>query len=438
MSEIRVLPTDLQKPFSGSLSVPGDKSISHRSAIFAGIADGKTEVTGFLTSEDCLATVAAMRAMGVGIEQDPADPTHLTITGCAGKLQAPTVGGSMIDCGNSGTTMRLLSGLFAAQPFTVTLMGDASLSRRPMGRVIKPLSQMGATFVAHGEKADCAPLAITGASDGAKAFHYDMPVASAQVKSAVLIAGLFAQGRTSVTEPAPTRNHTETMLRHFGVETSHKGSEISLSGPATLKAGDFYVPGDISSAAFWCVAAAARPGSELTLAGVGLNPTRTGILDVLAQMGADITRTVTGGQEGEPFGDVTIRGTRLKGTTIGGDIIPNVIDELPVIAVAACLASGETVISDATELRVKESDRIATVAQNLQAMGADVTERPDGMIIQGGKPLHATTVDATGDHRIAMAFSIAGLFASGETIIENAECVNTSYPGFAGILSRFV
>ncbi len=417
-------------PIRHSINVPGDKSISHRSAMFAALANGKSTITGFLESEDCLSTINAMRGLGARIEQTGAG-TFL-IEGCGGTFTAPA---QDVDCGNSGTTMRLISGILAAQPFRSRLIGDASLSKRPMGRVINPLTEMGGRFSSEGGRP---PLVIEGGE--LSSISYEMPVASAQVKSAILLAGLFAKGATSVIEPAACRDHTERMLQEFGVhldlgEADADGRRrIALTGPQTLTARDFAVPGDISSAAFWLVAAAAKEGSDIVIESVGLNPTRTGIITVLQRMGAKIVISPRDGQHAEPLGNVRVVGGPLQGTVIGGSEIPNVIDELPVLAVAGALAQGTTIIRDAKELRVKETDRIAAVAENLRLMGAHVAETEDGMIIEGGHPLHRARLECFGDHRIAMAFAIAGLFAKGETIIENVECVATSYPTFGSTL----
>lgn len=410
-------------------SVPGDKSMSHRAAIIAGLADGQGVVTNFLPSEDCLNTLQAMASVGVAyevLEEMPGfGPTQLRIHGLKGQLQAPH---KPIDCGNSGTGMRLLAGLLAAQPFESELFGDESLSSRPMGRVITPLSQMGAQIEAQGEKPGCAPLKITGKK--LQPIRYEMPVASAQVKSAVLLAGLFCEGVTSVVQPADTRDHTERMLEAYGVRTERDGQEIRLVGGQIPQARDFRVPGDISSAAFWIVAASALPGSRLLIRHVGLNPTRTAIIDVMRRMGATITVVSTESAQGEPIGDLEIRGARLLGTEILPAEVPNLIDEIPVISVAAALAQGKTIIRNAKELRVKETDRISTVVKNLRLMGGEVEEFDDGMEITGVTVLRGCHLQSYGDHRIAMAFAIAGLFAEGETVVENTACVNTSYPGF--------
>jgi len=426
MSEFRVKSISR---LHAEFSVPGDKSMSHRAAILGGLSNGSCTIRNFLPSEDCVNTLNAMKALGANHEvleeMKGYGPIDLVIHGQSGKLSAPA---APIDCGNSGTGMRLLAGLLAGQPFTSELFGDASLSGRPMGRITNPLGEMGANIETKGEKPGCAPLLIHGAK--LSSITYEMPVASAQVKSAVLLAGLFAEGKTTVIQPAETRDHTERMLASFRVSTRHDGNAISIYGGQIPESCDFTVPGDISSAAFWLVAAAALPGSRLVIQNVGLNPTRTAILKVLSRMGAHMIEIVHQ-SHGEPIGNIEIHGANLTGTTIFPEEVPNLIDEIPVIAVAAALASGKTVIRNAKELRVKETDRITTVVENLRAMGAQVTEFEDGMEIEGGAPLHGADVDSYGDHRIAMAFAIAGLFASGETVVRNVECVNTSYPGFA-------
>lgn len=416
-------------PIRAEIRVPGDKSISHRAAMLAAISDGPCALDNYLDGEDCLGTLDVLRRLGVRIESGAAG-CHL-VHGLGGRFVAPN---SDLECGNSGTTMRLMSGLLAAQPFRSRLTGDASLSRRPMRRIMTPLGEMGARFYTEGA-GDCPPLVIEGASDLC-GIEYRLPMASAQVKSAVLLAGLFARGMTAVTEPAPTRDHTERMLEYFGVPVNKDGLRISVEGGHLPVARDFTVPGDISSAAFWIAAAAARPGSHLVVHDVGLNPTRTGFLAVLKRMGARLREETGGANSAEPRGRIEIQGEVLSGTSIGGEEIPNVIDELPILAVVGALAQGVTTIRDAAELRVKESDRLAVVAHHLQAMGADVTEHPDGMVIRGGLPLRGARLDSHGDHRIAMAFAIAGLFADGETILENAGCVETSYPEFVRQLER--
>ncbi|MES2475869.1 MAG: 3-phosphoshikimate 1-carboxyvinyltransferase [Verrucomicrobiota bacterium] len=426
MSEFRVKAIS---KLHAEFSVPGDKSMSHRAAILGGLSNGTCTVRNFLPSEDCVNTLNAMKALGAPhevLDELPGyGPVNLRIHGQSMKLTAPA---APIDCGNAGTGMRLLAGLLAGQTFTSELFGDASLSSRPMGRITDPLGQMGANIETLGEKPGCAPLRIHAAK--LKPITYQMPMASAQVKSAILLAGMFTEGTTTVTQPAETRDHTERMLASFQVTTRRDGNAISLIGGQVPESCDFTVPGDISSAAFWLVAAAALPGSRLLLKDVGLNPTRTAILKVLSRMGAHMTEIVHN-SGGEPIGNIEIHGAELTGTVITLDEIPNLIDEIPVIAVAAALAKGKTVIRNAKELRVKETDRIATTVNGLRAMGAEVDEFEDGMEITGGNPLHGATIDSFGDHRIAMAFAIAGLFAKGETVIKNTECVNTSYPGFA-------
>lgn len=424
------------------ITVPGDKSISHRAILLSSISNGTCTITNFLEGEDCRSTAAAMKELGVGIETP--EPGTVVVEGVQGAFKRPAVD---IDCGNSGTTMRLMAGLLSPQAFRCRLTGDPSLSARPMGRVIAPLTEMGARLEGTGEK-KCPPLSVEGGP--LKGITYRLPVASAQVKSAVLLAGLFAKGSTTVIETTRSRDHTERMLEYFLVKLRRedvwegsspvgrklKETRITLEGGQVLESRDFHVPGDISSAAFWLVAAAAQPGSRLLVKEVGLNPTRTGVLDVLIRMGARIREVVDTCAHGEPSGTIDIKGSRLHGTEIRGAEIPNVIDEIPIIAVAAALASGRTVIRDAAELRVKETDRIAAVATNLRAMGVEVEEFPDGMAITGGKPLKGAKVKSFGDHRIAMAFAVAGLFASGETVIENTACVATSYPGFAETLRK--
>ena len=426
MSEFRVKSISR---LHAEFSVPGDKSMSHRAAILGGLSDGVCTIDNFLSSEDCLNTLNAMEALGarheVLEELEGYGPVKLRIHGRSMKLGEPE---APIDCGNSGTGMRLLAGMLAGQPFTSELFGDASLSSRPMGRITIPLEQMGANIETKGPKPGCAPLLLHPAK--LSPISYEMPVASAQVKSAVLLAGMFAEGKTTVTQPATTRDHTERMLASFGVSTRQDGNTISMYGGQIPKACDFTVPGDISSAAFWLVAAAALPGSRLVIQNVGLNPTRTAILNVLSRMGAHMSEIVHN-SNGEPIGNIEIHGQPLTGTTILPEEVPNLIDEIPVIAVAAALAEGKTIIRNAKELRVKETDRITTVVENLRAMGAVVEEFEDGMEIEGGHALHGADLDSYGDHRIAMAFAIAGLFAAGETIIRNTACVNTSYPGFA-------
>ncbi|MEI8107718.1 MAG: 3-phosphoshikimate 1-carboxyvinyltransferase [Verrucomicrobiota bacterium] len=407
------------------LEVPGDKSISHRAVMLAGLSNGPCLIKGFLSSEDCLCTVGAMRSLGVQI--DFIDETTLIVHGVRRVFTAPL---GDIDCGNSGTTMRLMAGILAGQPFRSRLVGDASLSKRPMKRIMDPLGQMGAKITAEGKEGR-PPLTIEGGN--LEPIHFLSPVASAQVKSAVLLAGMFAKGKTSVTEPTQSRDHTERMLEYFLVRPQKQGLTVGIFGEQTPESREFQVPGDISSAAFWLVAAAAQPQSRLLVKNVGLNETRSGVLAVLIRMGAVIRERITSPQA-EPIGVVDIQGGLLKGTEIKGAEIANVIDELPILAVAGALAQGKTVIRDAGELRVKETDRLAAIATNLRAMGVTVTETESGLEIIGGSPLRGAKMDSFGDHRIAMAFAIAGLFADGETVITGTECVNTSYPSFYATL----
>jgi len=421
MADLRVKKV---KDFSAELTVPGDKSISHRALMFSALSNGPCEITGFLASEDCLATMNALAAMGVEIEQLGSGGTHIRVHGCRGEFKEP---GRPIDCGNSGTTMRLLSGILASKPFEATLTGDESLSKRPMNRVAIPLERMGAKIKGQGDRCT-PPLKIQGRAK-LTAIHYDSPVASAQVKSAILLAGLAAEGRTSVTEPHPSRDHTERMLNYLLVKNVREGNTVSIWGGQVPESRDIRVPGDISSAAFWIVAAAARPGARLMIHNVGLNPTRVGILKVMSRMGAKIVERID--DSGcEPMGSIEVVGGGLRATEIGGAEIPTLIDEIPVIAVAAALAEGKTAIRDAQELRVKESDRISVVADGLRRMGATVDDFADGMEITGGAALKGAEIHSLGDHRIAMAFAIAGLFAEGETVIRDVECIETSYPGF--------
>ena len=406
----------------GTISIPGDKSISHRAVMFGSLAKGTTHITNFLSGADCLATIDCFRAMGVRIEQDG---TEVTVHGNGlHGLKKPE---KQLDVGNSGTTTRLISGILSGQDFEVTLSGDASLNKRPMGRIMKPLSMMGAEIESVSGNG-CAPLRINGKP--LKAVHYESPVASAQVKSAVLLAGLYADGKTSVTEPALSRNHTELMLESFGVQVMSEGTTASVMPPKEMTATDIAVPGDISSAAFFSAAGLVTPNSCITLKQVGINPTRNGILKVCEAMGADLTMSNVKDDNGEPTADITVKTSRLKGTEIGGELIPTLIDEIPVIALMAAFAEGETVIKDAAELKVKESNRIDLTVDNLVKMGVNAEATDDGMIIRGGNPLRGASIHCKYDHRIAMTFSVAGINAQGTTVIEDAECVDVSYPNF--------
>ena len=409
----------------GTLTVPGDKSISHRAVMFGALAEGTTTIHGFLKGADCLSTIGCFQAMGIDIEEKE-DTIYVHGKGLRG-LQAPD---GVLDVGNSGTTTRLISGILAGQNFTSELSGDASLNTRPMKRIIAPLSMMGADITSK-NKDGCAPLLIHGRP--LSAIHYDSPVASAQVKSCVLLAGLYADGETSVTEPALSRDHTERMLRSFGADIRTEGRTCTITPPKTLHGQHIEVPGDISSAAFFIAAACITPDSDVLIQNVGINPTRAGILEVCRAMGADVSLENVREAGGEPVADIRARTSRLKGTVIEGDIIPTLIDELPVIALMACFAEGQTIIRDAHELRVKESDRIAIVSDNLHAMGADVIPTDDGFLInsrQGTLTLHGASINCAMDHRIAMTFAVAGLNADGETVITDSDCVDVSYPDF--------
>ena len=412
------------------ITVPGDKSISHRAVIIAALSNGVCTLRGFLPSEDCMHTVNALRALGVKIEQP--DATTLMIHGKKRVLTAPN---KEINCGNSGTTMRLLAGLLAGQKFESRLLADPGLSKRPMDRVIAPLSEMGSTIVAEGPEGT-PPLRIQGGS--LRGIRYRPSVASAQVKGALLLAGLFARGKTTVEEPMPTRNHMEKMLNYFLVRTTTEdGGSVTVFGDQIPESRDFDIPGDISSAAFWLVAAGAQRRGHLLIRDVGLNDTRTALLGVLLRMGAQIREAVEDVEQLEPRGVVEVTGVPLKATVIQGKEVPQLIDELPILSIAGALASGKTTIRHAEELRVKESDRIAAIAHNLRAMGAQVSELTDGLEIYGPAPLHGARLPSFSDHRIAMAFAIAGLFAEGETIIQDAECIRESYPGFEVMLEEF-
>lgn len=406
----------------GSVTVPGDKSISHRSVMFGSIAQGLTEIHGFLQGADCLSTIACFSKMGIDIE-NRGETVLVHGKGMRGLSRPETI----LDCGNSGTTTRLISGILAAQPFDVTLTGDDSIKKRPMRRIIDPLSRMGAQIESLGGNG-CAPLHITGTK--LHGIHYDSPVASAQVKSSVLLAGLYADGETSVTEPSLSRNHSELMLSEFGADVRAEGSTAILKPAKELYGRKLIVPGDISSAAYFIAAGLLVPGSEILIKNVGINPTRAGILTICRQMNADITLLNEKKGPGEPTADLLVRSSSLKGTVVEGEVIPTLIDELTIIAVMACFADGTTVIRDAAELKVKESNRIDVMTAQLTAMGADVTATEDGMVIRGGRPLHGAFVDSHKDHRIAMSFAVAALAADGDTKILDDDCVSISYPGF--------
>lgn len=412
----------------GKITVPGDKSISHRCVMFGSVAKGTTEVHHFLKGADCLATIRCMRTLGIDIEEKGSS-VIIHGKGLHG-LSAPS---GILDAGNSGTTTRLLSGILAGQTFDSKISGDESLNSRPMKRIITPLTQMGA-HISSILRNGCAPLYITpGELHG---IHYKSPVASAQVKSCILLAGLYADGETSVTEPSLSRNHTELMLKEFGADIRSSYSLDSTEATASIRpCEELYgqkitVPGDISSAAYFIAAGLIVPDSEILIEGVGINPTRAGILKVCEDMGGDITLLNERFEGGEKIADILVRTSRLHGTEISGGIIPTLIDEIPVIAVMAATAEGTTVIKDAAELKVKETDRIETVTDNLKAMGCDVTPTDDGIIIRGGRPLKGASIHTLLDHRIAMAFSIAALTAEGNTKILDSRCIDVSYPDF--------
>ena len=412
----------------GTITVPGDKSVSHRCIMFGSIANGITEVENFLKGADCRATIQCFRTLGIEIEENGSS-VRIHGKGLHG-LMPPT---DILDVGNSGTTTRLLAGILAGQPFDSKLSGDASLNARPMKRIMEPLTQMGAN-ISSILRNDCAPLYITpGKLHG---IHYSSPVASAQVKSCILLAGLYADTETSVTEPSLSRNHTELMLREFGADlhSSHAldstQATVSLNPGRELYGQRILVPGDISSAAYFIAAGLLVPDSEILIQNVGINPTRAGLLKVYEDMGADITLLNEHTQSGEPIADILVRTSTLHGTTIEGDIIPTLIDEIPIIAVMAAAAEGTTIIRDAAELKVKETDRIETITDNLLAMGCAVTATEDGIVIHGGRPLKGAVIHTLLDHRIAMAFSIAALIAKGNTQILDSKCVDVSYPQF--------
>ncbi|HPO71836.1 MAG TPA: 3-phosphoshikimate 1-carboxyvinyltransferase [Armatimonadota bacterium] len=414
-------------PLQGAARVPGDKSISHRAVMLGALAEGVTEIEGFLPGADCLSTIACFRALGIQIEQP--DPTRVIVHG-AGEagLQEPE---DLLYVGNSGTTLYLTLGVLAGQAFTSVLTGDSSIRRRPVQRVGIPLRQMGATILARRD-GTLPPVTIRGGA--LQPITYTLPSASAQVKSAVLLAGLFAEGVTTAISPAVSRDHTERMLRGFGADVRVEGMRASVRGPARLRAQPVSVPGDISSAAFLLVAGCIVPGSEILVESVGINPTRSGIVDALQAMGARITVEREREVAGEPVADLRVCASELRGTSLAGAIIPRLIDEIPILAVAAACATGDTVIRDAGALRIKETDRIATTAALLRAYGVAVEVLEDGMVVHGaGDPraLKGAEIDSEGDHRIAMAGAVAALVAMGESVIRGAECVDVSFPGFA-------
>ncbi|MDD4112355.1 MAG: 3-phosphoshikimate 1-carboxyvinyltransferase [Herbinix sp.] len=423
-------------PLKGSMSVPGDKSISHRAIMLGALSEGITEVENFLMGDDCLSTISCFKHLGIPIDF-VSNNNSVTIHGKGlDGLRTPSV---QLDVGNSGTTMRLLSGILCGQKFSSTITGDSSIRMRPMGRILTPLEQMGADIksVNNNLKApliinssDKASLLGIDSNDFLRGIHYQSPVASAQVKSCVLLAGLYADKETKVTEPAISRNHTELMLSAFGASVNVVGNTASLLPRPKLTGQRLSIPGDISSAAYFISAALIVPNSELLIKNVGINPTRDGIIRVCRMMGADISLENIRKDGGEPVADILVRHSNLKGIEISGSIIPTLIDEIPIIAVISCFAKGKTTIKNAEELKVKESNRIELIVNNLSTMGADIRATDDGMVIEGGRPLHGAVIDSKMDHRIAMAFTIAGLAADGDTQILNPECVNISYPDF--------
>ncbi len=424
------LTVEKSKSLSGRIEVPGDKSISHRALLLGAIAEGTTRVQNFLPAADCLATLACVRAMGVEVER--LSETELIVYGRSlhGLMETKDV----LDCAGSGTTMRLLAGILTGQPFYSVLTGNQQLRRRPMGRIAEPLRQMGATVFGR-DNGRLPPLTILGGN--LHGIEYRLPVASAQVKSAILLAGLYADGPTVIHEPGPARDHTERMLAAMGANIQYPISNITgitLRGDTELSSLDIVVPGDISSAAYFIAAACLVPGSEVAVVGVGVNPTRTGFLDALREMGADILMENQHEVSGEPVADIVVQAGDLRGIEVKGEQVPRMIDEFPILAVVASQAQGTTVVSDAAELRVKETDRIANITVELRKLGARIEERPDGFVVEGPTRLVGAQVNSHGDHRLAMSLAIAGLVAEGETTIEGAECIADSFPGFEGIL----
>ena len=417
-----------EHPLKGEITVPGDKSISHRAVMFGALSKGTTEVTNFLQGADCLSTIDCFRRLGLAIEN-----TSEKIIVHGKGLHGLTKSDKILDVGNSGTTTRLISGILAGQNFETILNGDESIQSRPMKRIMEPLSLMGADIASLRDN-NCAPLRIAGSP--LHGIHYTSKVSSAQVKSCILLAGLYADGLTSVTEPSVSRNHTELMLRGFGANVVCRDKTAAITPDPELIGQKIEVPGDISSAAYFIAAGLIVPGSEILVKNVGINPTRDGIIRVCQAMGADITLFNKREHGGEPVADILVRYSSLEATTIEGEIIPTLIDELPMIAVMACFAKGTTVIKDAAELKVKESDRIAVMVDNLSRMGAHITATDDGMIIEGGFPLHGAEIDSHLDHRIAMSFAVAALASEGETTIKDADCVKISYPHFYEDLFR--
>ncbi len=441
MSQLRVQGA---APLRGRIQVPGDKSVSHRSLLLGSLAEGTSRVEHFLSAADCRATLSAVRALGVEVEELGPSSLILRSRGLRG-LQEPD---DVVDCSRSGTTMRLLAGILAGQPFPTVLSGDTQLRRRPMGRIAEPLRCMGATVLGR-DGGRLPPLTIQGGS--LQGLDYTLPVASAQVKSSLLLAGLYAGGATSLCVPGPARDHTERMLVAMGARLETEdwglatgGQRLWLEPGYPLRALDFAVPGDFSSAAYFLVAASLVPGSEVLIEGAGVNPTRTGLLDVLRAMGADVVLEDERMVGGEPVADLAVRASDLAGTEVSGQLVVRTIDEFPILAVAATQARGETVVRDAAELRVKETDRIATTVQELRRLGAEIEAQPDGFVVQGPTPLQSpdfaegqgSMVFSHGDHRLAMALVVAGLIARGETCVQDTDCIADSFPGFAAALAK--
>lgn len=432
MGSLKINPTS---GLIGEITVPGDKSISHRAIMLGALANGETVVHGFLNSADCIATAECFRNLGIEIEHRTLNLEQGTQALIRGKgLRGLTKSTKTLDVGNSGTTIRLMSGILAAQSFETEITGDLSIQKRPMKRVVDPLTLMGAKI-----EGQFAPLKISG--ENLHGIKYELPMASAQVKSAILLAGLYTKGKTIVIEKIPSRDHTERMLSYFGLSLKRFGGEISIEGGVEFDGREIFVPGDISSAAYFLVAGILAPNSNILIRNVGTNPTRTGILEVLHRMGAEVEVLNEELLSGEPRANLEIRNSKVEigklvGIEIGGELIPRIIDEIPIIAVLATQAIGDTIIKDAKELRVKESDRIKTVISELTKMGAKIDELPDGMVIHGGTKLHGATIDSHGDHRIAMSCAVAGLIAEGQTIIENTECIETSFPEFEKLIAK--
>lgn len=426
--DLKVLPC---KKVSGEIYVPADKSISHRAVMISSLSEGACNISNLLESDDCLRTVECFRAMGVPIEKNSAGAYLIRGRGLKG-LKVPR---DILYVGNSGTSIRLLVGILAGQDFTATITGDESIKQRPMKRVVEPLRKMGAAIRGR-DDGNFAPLEVKGSV--LSPIDYAIPVASAQVKSCLMLAALFADGATKLTEPAASRDHTERMFSYFDIPFSKDGNVISLASPGAIKPRDLSIPGDISSAAFFIVAALIVPGSALLIKDVGLNPTRTGIIDVLCKMGGQIEIRNKKELFGEPRGDIFVKNSSLSGIEVSGDMIPRMIDEVPAFAVAAAFARGTTVISDAQELKVKESDRIKTTAGELKKMGAHIEEKEDGLVIEGGHPLKGAVCESHGDHRIAMSLAVAALASEGETTVLDCDCIGTSFPGFYTILKDIV